>query len=342
MNNQVKDIAGERFGSLVAIEPTGKSDSSRSAIWLCICDCGNEHEAVSKSLRSGHTKSCGCYSFRPRKYQPEVGVTYGYLTYVSEAPRIVRPSKTVKAGNFTCICGKEVVKSFQEVCSGNITSCGCMKGKAGIADITGQKFDRLTAIKRTEEKRTGGYFWECVCDCGNTRLATVGALNSGQARSCGCLRVDMNTTHGMTKTPTYMSYRSMLERVGNPKFDEWYSDVEIHPDWDMDKGGSFENFLRDMGERPEGTSLNRINGAKIYSKDTCEWATLSMQSFDQKRSKVNTSGRTGVFQVKETGRWVAQIKKNGKVIQVYRGDSFEEACEARTKAEIEYFGFSKE
>ena len=139
-----------------------------------------------------------------------------------------------------------------------------------------------------------------------------------------------------------MSYRSMLERVGNPKFDEWYGDVEIHPDWDMDKGGSFENFLRDMGERPEGTSLNRINGAKIYSKDTCEWATLSMQSFDQKRSKANTSGRTGVFQVKETGRWVAVIKKDGKVTQVYRGDSFEEACEARTKAEIEYFGFSKE
>lgn len=74
----------------------------------------------------------------------------------------------------------------------------------------------------------------------------------------------------------------------------------------------------------------------------CEWATLSMQSYDQKKSKVNTSGRTGVSQVKQTGRWVASIKKNGITTVVYRGDSFEAACEARTKAEIEYFGFSKE
>ena len=336
------DMSGQRFGSLVVRENTGKLTPNRLAIWKCVCDCGNEVEVSGGSLRKGHTKSCGCFSFRPRKYQPEAGVTYGHLTYINEAPRIVRPSKTVKAGNFSCVCGKEVVKSFQEVLSGNITSCGCMKGKAGIIDIANQKFDRLTAIKRTEERVNGGYLWECRCDCGNTRTASVGALNSGAARSCGCLRVDMNRTHGMTGTPTYSSYRSMVERVGNSKFDEWYVDVSICAEWDMEQGGSFENFLNDMGIRPEGTTLNRINGAKIYSKETCEWATLSMQSFDQKRSKVNTSGRTGVFQVKETGRWIAQIKKNRIVTEVYRGDSFEEACEARTKAEIEYFGFSKE
>lgn len=337
-----EDISGQRFGSLVAIEDTGERTSNRQAIWKCQCDCGKEHVASARSLKSGHTKSCGCFSFRPRKYDPKVSEKYGHLVFKGEAPRIVTPHKTIKAGYWDCVCGKEIIKSYQEVCNGSITSCGCMKGKSGIADITNQKFDRLTALRRTDRKQTGGYLWECVCECGTERLATVGALNSGQARSCGCLRVDMNTTHGMTGTPTYSSYRSMLERVGNSKFDEWYSDVEIAPEWDMSKGGSFENFLKDMGERPQGTSLNRINGAKIYSKETCEWATLSMQSFDQKRSKVNTSGRTGVYQVKETGRWVAEIKKNRIVTEVYRGDSFEEACKARTEAEIEYFGFSKE
>lgn len=336
------DMVGQRFGSLVVVEKTGKLTSNRMAIWKCICDCGNDHEAAGGSLRKGHTKSCGCFSFRTRKYDPKISEKYGHLIFKGEAPRLVTPHKTIKAGYWDCICGKEVIKSYQEVCNGSITSCGCMKGKAGIADITNQKFDRLTALRRTDKKQTGGYLWECVCDCGTERLATVGALNSGQARSCGCLRVDMNTTHGMTGTPTYSSYRSMLERVGNNKFDEWYSDVEIAPEWDMSKGGSFENFLKDMGERPQGTSLNRINGSKVYGPDTCEWATLSMQSFDQKKSKVNTSGRTGVFFSESGHKWVAQIKKNKVVTQVYRGDSFEDACEARTAAEIEYFGFSKE
>lgn len=102
------------------------------------------------------------------------------------------------------------------------------------------------------------------------------------------------------------------------------------------------NFYADMGDPPEGMTLNRIHGAKIYCKENCEWATLSMQSFDQKRSKVNTSGRTGVYFDKSGSKWVAQIKKNRVVTQVYRGESFEEACEARTAAEIEYYGFSKE
>ena len=331
-------MIGQRFGSLVVSERANKSTSNRTIIWKCLCDCGNEHEASSSNLRTGRTKSCGCFSFRPRKYQPEVGVTYGYLTYVSEAPRIVRPSKTVKAGNFTCVCGTEVVKSFQEVCSGSITSCGCMKGKSNIMDITGQVFGRLTAVENTGRKTTAGYVWKCSCECGTIKEVPISALNAGSIRSCGCLKI----THGMTLSPSWRSWDSMIERCKNPKYSEWYSDVSVCERWLEPGGKGFINFYEDMGERPEGMTLNRINGAKIYSKETCEWATLSMQSFDQKKSKVNTSGRTGVFQVKETGRWVAQIKKNRVVTEVYRGDSFEEACEARTKAEIEYFGFSKE
>jgi len=338
MSNQIKDITGERFGSLVALEPTGESDSSRSAIWLCRCDCGREHKASSRSLRIGHTKSCGCFSFKKRVHDLEIGEVYGYLTFKGEAPRIVRPTKTVKAGYFDCVCGKEVIKSYQEVSQGSITSCGCMKGKSGIKDITGEKFNRLTAIESTGKKSAGGYIWKCLCDCGNYTEVPIGALGYGSVKSCGCAK----TTHGMTKTPAWRSWDSMITRVNDESCKEWYHDVTIDPRWLEPNGQGFMNFYEDMGDPPEGHTLNRVRGAKIYSKETCEWATLSMQSFDQKRSKVNTSGRTGVYQVKETGRWVAQIKKNGEVIQVYRGDSFEEACEARTKAEIEHFGFSKE
>ena len=332
------DIKNQRFGSLVAVEDTGEKDSGRSAVWLCKCDCGNDHKVSARNLVRGKSKSCGCYSFRERKYQPVEGETYGFLTYVNEAERIVRPSKTVKAGNFTCICGKSVVKSFQEVCNGQITSCGCMKGKQTVKDITGQKFNKLTALKRTDKKQSGGYFWTCQCDCGNIKDVTIGALCSGGIKSCGCAKA----THGMTKTPAWNAWDSMVTRLKDERCKEWYWDVTADERWLEPNGQGFMNFYEDMGDPPEGHTLNRVRGAKIYSKETCEWATLSMQSFDQKRSKVNTSGRTGVYFDKSGSRWVAVIKQNHITTQVYRGDSFEEACEARTKAEIEYYGFSKE
>lgn len=337
-----KDLINQRFSNLIVLEKTEERSSSRSIIWKCKCDCGNECLFETSRLTSGDVRSCGCFLGSNNKYTPKLAMTYGHLVFVGESPRIVRPSKTVKAGYFVCRCGTEVTKSYQEVLQGSITSCGCMKGKSGASDITGEKFGRLTAIESTGNVTSGGYLWKCVCDCGAFKNISVGALNYGSILSCGCLRVDENSVHGMTKTPTWNSWDSMLDRCKNVKFDEWYSDVEVCNEWKITGGIGFLNFFNDMGERPEGTTLNRINGAKLYSKDNCEWATLSMQSFDQKRSKVNTSGRTGVYQDKGSGKWFAQIKKNGVVTEVYRGYSFEEACAARTVAEIEYFGFSKE
>lgn len=276
------------------------------------------------------------------RYKAKLGKTYGYLTYVDEAERIVRPSKTVKAGYFVCLCGEEVRRPIQEVLQGSITSCGCMKGK-GREDLSLSVYNRLTLIDKVGSSGNGT-IWNCLCECGNMIKATTGNVVSGGVKSCGCLKIDKIRVHGMSNTPTWRSWDSMIERVLRPDEVnvEWYKDVTIDPKWLEPKGVGFSNFFEDMGERPEGTTLNRINGAKLYSKETCEWADLSMQSFDQKRSKVNTSGRTGVFQVKETGKWVAVIKKNRKTTQVYRGDSFEEACAARSAAEIEYYGFSKE
>lgn len=277
-----------------------------------------------------------------RKFVPVEGGNYGFLTFLYESERITRPSKTLKAGMFRCVCGLEVHKAIAEVLQGSVTSCGCMRGRQTKKDITGQKFGRLTAIETTDVYTTGGYLWKCQCDCGVVKEVPIGALNYGSVKSCGCLKVDTITKHGMTKSPAWRAWDSMVTRLKDERCKEWYWDVSADPAWLEPNGQGFINFYEDMGDPPEGHTLNRVHGAKVYCKENCEWATLSMQSFDQKRSKVNTSGRTGVYQVKETGRWVAQIKKNRIVTEVYRGDSFEEACAARTAAEIEYYGFSKE
>jgi hypothetical protein len=148
--------------------------------------------------------------------------------------------------------------------------------------------------------------------------------------------------HGMYGTPTYRSWSKLCSRTRSDDYAEWHGDVDICPRWDVSLGGSFEHFLEDMGERPEGMTINRINGAKVYSKETCEWATLSLQSYDQKRNKHNTSGRTGVRFRADRGVWIAQICKDNENIPLYYGESFDEAVKSREEAELKYYGFTKE
>ena len=275
MTGRLKDVAGQRFGKLVATERTQLKNHTTS-VWKCVCDCGKETLVPLNYLTSGDTKSCGC-----------------------------------------------------------------LKWQGTPKDVRGEKFNKLTAIKQTKEKSsTGDYLWLCRCDCGKEVRFPIGRLNSGSAYSCGC--ENRLGTHNMYDTPTYVSWEKMLCRVRYEEYSYWYGEVEVCDRWDTRKGGSFENFLEDMGERPNGCSLNRVNGSKIYSPETCEWATYSMQSFDQRKSVLNTSGRTGVTFRKDRGKWEASITKNGKGIRLYYGESFEDACEAREKAEISLYGFVKE
>ena len=148
--------------------------------------------------------------------------------------------------------------------------------------------------------------------------------------------------HGYYGTPTHNSWRKMLSRCRSEHYAQYYNDVEVCDRWDTRKGGNFLNFLEDMGEKPEGKTLNRVGSSKIYSKDTCEWADLSMQSYDTKRKSHNKSGRTGVKFREDRGVWEARITYKKKIKILYYGDSFQDACKAREEAELEYYGFNKE
>lgn len=115
------------------------------------------------------------------------------------------------------------------------------------------------------------------CICGREKQVLVGHLKSGNSESCGCIG---HKTHGMTHTPEYNAWSSMRSRCLNTSNDRYHQyggrGVTICPDWD-----SFENFLRDMGHRPEGTSLGRIDNDKGYCKDNCRWETPKQQMRNQ-------------------------------------------------------------
>lgn len=91
-----------------------------------------------------------------------------------------------------CDCGKEVDVKSSSLRSGATISCGCYTkeriGKINFKDLTGQKFGRLTVIKRSERKSNQAAYWLCQCDCGNITEVRSTALRNGQTQSCGCLR----------------------------------------------------------------------------------------------------------------------------------------------------------
>lgn len=211
-----------------------------------------------------------------------------------------------------------------------------------MRDLTNQRFGLLLVVSQSDTKhKSKSIVWNCICDCGSTLELVSPRLLHNKFTHCGCQPRELNS-HGMTGTPTYTSWQKLCSRTRSVEYEEWHGDVAICDRWDTTKGGSFDNFLEDMGVRPEGTTINHINGAKIYSKETCEWATLSVQSFDQKRKNTNKSGRTGVRWREERGVWESRIAKDGEQIMLYYGPSFDEACKAREEAELKYYGFTKE
>ena len=221
----------------------------------------------------------------------------------------------------------------------------------------GDTFGRLTILKEDEPliylKKNGKPYskrvFTVICSCGNSEPfnTQLNHLVTGKSSSCGCLHLEhidksgleLRKTHGMTGSPTYVTWQMMKRRCYDKTHKEWPryggNGVTVCKDWLE----SFENFYKDMGERPVGCTLNRVKGSKIYSKDSCEWATMSIQSYDQGMKKTNKSGKTGVCLVKD--KWVAQIGRLNQRIRLGSFDSFEDALKVRELAEMELYGFTK-
>ena len=159
-------------------------------------------------------------------------------------------------------------------------------------DLTGQRFGRLTVIQDTSERKCGCVIWYCSCDCGNKVRITSGNLINKSTKSCGCLQKEIASKTGKLNkhghyagnkaSPTYFSWRAMKTRCGNPKHDsyKYYGGrgVTVCKRW----ANSFENFLIDMGERPEGTSLDRIDTNGNYRPDNCKWSTPTEQQHNRR------------------------------------------------------------
>lgn len=156
-------------------------------------------------------------------------------------------------------------------------------------DITGAKYNRLTVVKLASLKGSDGPEWECLCDCGNTKIISGHNLKRGHTKSCGCLFKEIRKTafitHGRTKTPEYRSWNAMKQRCTNPKHSAYIyyggRGITVCPEW----LNSFEQFLFDMGEKPnQKMSIERIDVNEGYYKDNCKWATAHTQTRNTTRN----------------------------------------------------------
>lgn len=121
----------------------------------------------------------------------ETGNVYGRLTVLY---RSINSTKDKKAKWVCqCSCGNICEATGKEMRAGKITTCGCGKverfSQLNAIDIVGKRYGKLTVLRKTEERdNQGRVLWECVCDCGNTKKVSTISLQSGNTKSCGCMR----------------------------------------------------------------------------------------------------------------------------------------------------------
>lgn len=146
----------------------------------------------------------------------------------------------------------------------------------------------------------------CLCECGVFKSVLETSLVSGKTLSCGCLQKDSVTTHGKTKTREHSIWNCMLDRARNPNSDEYENymgrGIDVIPEWE-----TFENFLADMGECPEGASIHRLDNDKGYSKENCVWEFASVQNHVKRNWGMYAKG----VSLKQNGKYEANIKKDG-------------------------------
>jgi hypothetical protein len=154
-------------------------------------------------------------------------------------------------------------------------------------DFTGRKFGRLTAVRIGGHNDFGVRLWLWRCDCGIEIERPSGPIKQGRQVSCGCHKNEqsrLRAKHGKWETRTYRAWIEMKARArgkdDSSKKNYLDRGIGVDPRWQRD----FAAFLSDMGECPDGLTLERIKNDVGYQPGNCKWATQGEQTRNTRRT----------------------------------------------------------
>jgi hypothetical protein len=270
------DLTGRKFGKLRVTGPSFRKESFRF-FTPCKCECGKDIVVREGNLISGNTSSCGC-----GRVVDLTGKRFGQLV-------VKNFDRVDDFGSWwlcQCDCGAQKVIRASALKCGDSKSCGHRE------DLTGERFSRLLVVGKdntpTKSKRKR-VKWSCLCDCGNTTSVSSDNLKSGNTMSCGCHKNTVSVTHGMTGTPTYKVWDHMMGRCTNEN-DGGYVDYGGRGIKVCDRWYSFANFVADMGIKPEGLEIDRMDNAGDYTPENCRWVTRKVNCRNTRSNRYITLG----------------------------------------------------
>lgn len=159
-----------------------------------------------------------------------------------------------------------------------------------LKDYAEQRFGRLVAVRLVErDPKWNAHKWLFKCDCGNEKAISIKSVRIGHTLSCGCAHSEglaqRNTKHGQSRSVEYKGWKDMRSRCSNPRRKD-YKDYGGRGISVCDRWNDFALFLCDMGPRPEGFTLDRIDVEGNYEPGNCRWALPKTQANNKRSNRM--------------------------------------------------------
>ena len=205
-----------------------------------------------------------------------------------------------------CECGNTRLLSVHFLLKGNTGSCVChRKGRPpgrALGEAAGAPYlaagtvsGRLTML---EDAAYSQDYVRCRCECGNESRPRAGSIKAGTTLSCGCYQLESRRTHGLSSHPLYGTWYGMVRRCTVPTARE-YPDyggrgITVCEQW-LGLPDGLLRFVADVGERPEGWTLDRIDNDGGYEPDNVKWATPKQQNGNRRSVAALTRERDALL-----------------------------------------------